>query len=151
MLGSEHRTLDFKHGRPYWVVVQSRAFKFGTQRVPRWNPGSATLLHATQYFSPSLTPKSFNGHLPRYTSVLATTGCVRPKPSLDTLCRSGAHGAAQRDIQRAVVTQLRQSPPTLIWLHRTLASLSLMSSGSNTLCPTSSWTCVESLVTSPHS
>lgn len=48
-------------------------------------------------------------------------------------------GASQRDIQGAVGAQVRQTWP-LIWLHRTQASLRLMSSSSPTLCPISSLT-----------
>ena len=33
VLGSDCNILDSEHGKQYWVVVKTKAFKFGTQRV----------------------------------------------------------------------------------------------------------------------
>lgn len=33
VLESECRILVFEHGRQCWIIIQTRAFKFGTQRV----------------------------------------------------------------------------------------------------------------------
>lgn len=95
--------------------------------------------HPVLFSFPSL---QLNDHLLRHTSVLATTGWVRPNPSLDKFCRSGAHdhwghlkgkyrgcgSSAEADVNSNLASQ------NLSFLEPYVLS-------SNTLCPTSSLIC----------
>lgn len=89
MLGSEVRIRGFKPGRWYWVGAKTRAFAFGTQRAPCWNPGSATLLKATQDVSPSLTLQVIQQSLTSVTSVPATAEGAEPIPPWQALLSAG--------------------------------------------------------------